>query len=401
MHFTLSPLLALAALATPQTPAEPRNVAIVIYPGVELLDFAGPGEVFAAARTSAGGRAFNVYTVAASLAPLVSQGFVHITPEFTYASCPKPDLVVVPGGNVPTASVELREFLLACARDGELVMSVCNGALALGAAGLLDGLEVTTHHGSLEELQVLVPSATVHSNRRFVDHGRVLTSAGVSAGIDGALAVVTRLCGAEAAHATARYMEYAWRPDEIAALHAMPGERVGEAAAEALLAAMRAGGVEAGLALYRKEQAAGKPVPTEAQLNRIGYTLLASRPEEGRATLTLVVELFPASANAHDSLAEALELAGDGQHALAHSRRALELIAQDATLSERLRASLTGACTSRIARLESGAPPGAFACPPCGQPCDARRFEVPGSCPGCGMQLVRVAAPPGSSGGSR
>lgn len=209
---------------------EPRNVAILVYEGVELLDFAGPGEVFAAAR-GPGGRAFRVFTVAKEKRPVRSQGFVDVTPEFSIADCPAPDIVVVPGGNVPDGDRELQEWIKRCAAKNELVMSVCNGAFLLAQAGLLDGLEVTTHHGSLRALAEGFPQTRVLTNRRFVDHGRVMTCAGVSAGIDGALHVVERLLSQETAQATARYMEYAWRPEEIAAQHAEPGRTVSAAAA--------------------------------------------------------------------------------------------------------------------------------------------------------------------------
>jgi putative intracellular protease/amidase len=356
-------LLALLALslAAPNQDAgatAPRNVAIVVYPGVELLDFAGPGEVFASAGGTLGRPAFRVYTVAETRDPLVSQGFVRVTPEFTYADCPAPDIVVVPGGRVPLASEALRAFVQKGAEESELVMSVCNGALALGAAGLLDGLEATTHHGSLERLQLLVPSAQVHSNRRYVDHGDVLTSAGVSAGIDGALAVVARLYGEEEARATARYMEYEWRPEEIAALHAQPGAPVIEPATEALLARLRADGVAAAAALYREQRAAGEASPgeappDEAALNRIGYALLRADRERARDVLALVVELFPGSANARDSLAEACELCGERERALAQTRRALGLLDGDAALTDDRRARLRAACRERLARLEA------------------------------------------------
>jgi len=132
-------------------PSAPRNVAIVVFDGVELLDFAGPGEVFSAAR--AGGRhAFRVYTVAGSTEPLVSQGFVTVTPAYTFEDCPAPDIVVVPGGGVPLRDRELRGFVQESAERCELFMSVCNGAGVLAAAGLLDGLTATTHWGALDLL---------------------------------------------------------------------------------------------------------------------------------------------------------------------------------------------------------------------------------------------------------
>jgi transcriptional regulator GlxA family with amidase domain len=94
--------------------------------------------------------------------------------------------------------------------DAEVTMSVCTGAFLLAKAGLLDGKEATTHWASVERLKSAAPNITVRADRRFVDTGKVITTAGVSAGIDGALHVVKRLLGEQAAKNTARYMEYRW-----------------------------------------------------------------------------------------------------------------------------------------------------------------------------------------------
>jgi len=189
--------------------AESRNVAIVVYPGVELLDFAGPGEVFSAA----GNGAFNVFTVGPTHEPIVSQGFVRITPEYGIADSPKPDILVIPGGHAASVyeDAKMMAWVKARVAGAELTMSVCNGALVLAKAGLLDGLRATTHFGSIEKLRSF-PRITVVPEARFVDNGRIVTTQGVSAGIDGALHVVERLLGAETAWSAARYMMYHWEP---------------------------------------------------------------------------------------------------------------------------------------------------------------------------------------------
>src|SRR5262245_28067515 len=244
-HVLLASLLAgqprSAAGESTAPPVAPRNVAILVYEGVELLDFSGPGEVFSSTR-GPDGRAFRTFTVAKTKAPVTSQGFVAITPQYSIADCPAPDLVVVPGGAVPDDDRELQAWLARCAASAELVMTVCNGAFLAARTGLLDGLEVTTHRGSLEGLAAGFPKVRVLTNRRFVDNGRVLTCAGVSAGIDGALHVVERLIGAEAAQRTAHYMEYEWRPAEIAARHAEPGRAVGAGVGAELAARVREAG---------------------------------------------------------------------------------------------------------------------------------------------------------------
>jgi transcriptional regulator GlxA family with amidase domain len=211
-------LLAIAGSARAAEKSRTRNVAVVLYQGVELLDFAGPGEVFAAAaRIGATGEApaFHVYTVGRSKAPLTSEGFVRIVPEFSIEDAPRPDLVVFPGGEVQ--SIVGDRALMAWAKtavdSAEIAVSVCNGAFVLGSLGFLDGKTATTHFGAMPRLKSSFPKANVQEGRRFVDNGKIVTTAGVSAGIDGALHVVARLLGRAAADETARYMEYRWAPE--------------------------------------------------------------------------------------------------------------------------------------------------------------------------------------------
>lgn len=191
-----------------------RNVAIVLFEGVELLDFAGPGEVFAAAQTVDGQNGFNVYTVAASTEPIISQGFVKITPQYSFETAPRADIVVFPGGDVQnfTSNETAMTWAKAAASNAEIAMSVCNGAFVLAASNLLDNKNATTHWGLIGNLRRRVPSAVIRENVRFVDNGQIVTTAGISAGIDGSLHVVERLLGAPAAKLTAKAMEYNWQP---------------------------------------------------------------------------------------------------------------------------------------------------------------------------------------------
>lgn len=191
-----------------------RNVAIVLYEGVELLDFAGPAEVFAVAQTVDGQDGFNVYTVAETSEPIVSQGFVKVTPQYSFATAPKADIVVFPGGNVNNFLKNKTSMTWAKAASGEaaFAMSVCNGAFVLADSNLLENKKITTHWTSISRLRRSVPTATVLENVRFVDNGQIITTAGISAGIDGALHVVERLLGNQAAKLTAKAMEYNWQP---------------------------------------------------------------------------------------------------------------------------------------------------------------------------------------------
>ena len=209
-------------LAAAHAGAEPRrpytrNVAIVIYENVQPLDWTGPYEVYNdAARFGAanGENAFRVYTVSKTTEVLDGQG-LRLVPNYSIENAPRPDIVVFPGG--PSDKIHADPVFFAwaekAAREAEIAQSVCTGAFVLGKAGLLDGLEVTTFHGAIDSLQRQYPRAAVKRGRRFVDNGRVVTTAGISAGIDGSLHVVARLLGRRVADQVARYMEYAWSPE--------------------------------------------------------------------------------------------------------------------------------------------------------------------------------------------
>ena len=138
-----------------------------------------------------------------------------VNPHRRLADCAQPDLLLVPGGQGTRKEMHnlvLIEWIRQKSEKSELVLSVCTGALLLAKAGLLDGLEATTHHGAIDLLRQVAPKTTVHADRRFVDNGRVVCSAGIAAGIDMSLHVVARLLGSEVAEKTARQMEYPWQP---------------------------------------------------------------------------------------------------------------------------------------------------------------------------------------------
>jgi len=177
-------------------PKGPTVVGILVFEGVELLDFTGPAEVFAIAGH---GSMFKVVTVAETTVPFATMGGLTFTPSHTYADAPPLGVLVVPGGNMRSVSTAGMAWLKTTAAATPITMSVCMGSMLLARAGLLAGLEVTTHHWSHEHLQATVPTCRVVAGKRFVDAGRIVTTAGVTAGIDGALHVVGRLHGAEAA----------------------------------------------------------------------------------------------------------------------------------------------------------------------------------------------------------
>jgi putative intracellular protease/amidase len=312
--------------------------------------------------------------------------FVMVTPQYTLDDCPAPDIVVVPGGEVPEGSLKLREWVRAKAPKAELMMSVCNGALVYGAAGLLSGLEATTHKSALQSLAILDPNVKVYTNRRYVDNGKVMTTAGISAGIDGALHVVQRMHGDEVAWKVARNMEYDWRPDEIEKLHAQPGRLVDGVEALRLIAQTQTVGLDAALAEFQKME----KKPGENVMNRWGYTLLrAQHVDEAISLLRFVDAAFPTSSNASDSLSEALEAKGDLDGAKKAAQTCLARLEKETSLPAARRQLVHNAAASRLARL-SGAPASSFkyTCPPCSGDCDKIGYLESGRCPGCAMELV-------------
>ena len=193
------------------------NVGILVFHDVEVLDFAGPFEVFSRTRMQPGvdsrrsndGAPLNVYTVAKTKAAVLATGGLEIVPKYDFSDCPPVDLLVIPGGFGTRRLLNDEETLAwikSTAARATKVASVCTGSLLLAKAGLLTGKRATTHSGAFETLKSLDPSIHV-VKERFVDEG-IITSAGISAGIDMALHVVSKLLGPEVSDDTAAYMEY-------------------------------------------------------------------------------------------------------------------------------------------------------------------------------------------------
>ncbi len=193
--------------------ASRKVVAVVVHEHVEMIDFAGPVEVFASARDAAGERMFRVVLVAPSKQPVHPNGLTTtVQPDHDLGDCPQPAVLVVPGGDTERLVKDpaFCAWLQRTAPKCEVVLSVCTGAFALAHCGLLDGKAATTFHGAIPGLQRAFPKVRVQRGVKFVDSGLCVTAAGVSSGIEGALHVVERLCGAEQAAKVAEYMEYTW-----------------------------------------------------------------------------------------------------------------------------------------------------------------------------------------------
>lgn len=192
-----------------------RAVGILLFRDVEVLDFAGPLEMFSVASRVSLRLApdspppFDVFTVAADAAPVHARAGLVVTPNHAFSDHPTIDVLVVPGGDVraPLACPATLRWLEDRATHAEVTASVCTGAFLLGACGLLDGCDVTTHHEDLDALAQACPAARVRAQRRWIDSGAVVTAAGVAAGLDMSLHLIERFAGAELAAATARYVE--------------------------------------------------------------------------------------------------------------------------------------------------------------------------------------------------
>ena len=185
-----------------------KKVAILIFSGVEILDYTGPYEMFGAANC-------DVYTVAATNNPVTTAMGMTVVPKYAFADAPQPDVLVVPGGGVKGAcdSPPTLAYVRSVTAHAQHTMSVCNGAFILAAAGLLDGLTATTTYHNISRLASQFPKIHVVDDERYTDNGRIITTAGLSAGIDGALHVIGRLFGAGVAQQVALDEEYDWRPD--------------------------------------------------------------------------------------------------------------------------------------------------------------------------------------------
>jgi transcriptional regulator GlxA family with amidase domain len=199
-----------------------RTIGIYVFDDVEVLDFAGPYEVFTCAarvgaRLAPGAEPpFRVLTIGQRPAMLRARAGLSVFPEADFNTPGRIDVLIVAGGVVTAelAKPEVIGWIAATAREGELVASVCTGAFLLAAAGLLDGQPATTHWEDLDDLRAAYPQVRVRQQSedepRWIDNGRVVTSGGISAGIDMSLHLVERLAGRELAVLTARQMEYEW-----------------------------------------------------------------------------------------------------------------------------------------------------------------------------------------------
>ena len=193
--------------AAPQAQRQTKRVAILIFDGVQIIDYAGPYEVF-------GQAGFEVFTVAAAADPITTAMGMKVTPSYTLDDSPEPNIIVIPGGGVTTAqsNPKIIKWIQEGEKRADHVLSVCNGAFILAKTGLLDGKSATTFYGLIDGFRAFAPNTTVVTDKRYVDNGKIITTAGLSSGIDGSLYVVSKLLGKARAQMVALNMEYNWQP---------------------------------------------------------------------------------------------------------------------------------------------------------------------------------------------
>lgn len=193
-----------------------RTIGLLVFDQIEVLDLGGPFEVLSVASRLAERdgepQPFRVLLIAAQPGPIVARGGLRVLPDLLLEEAPRLDVLIVPGGVVDAVAADHRvtDWVQEQARQVELLASVCTGAFVLAGAGLLNGLKVTTHWEDQADLARLFPALSVVPGVSWVDHGRVVTSGGISAGIDMTLHLVERLHSRALAERTARQMEYRW-----------------------------------------------------------------------------------------------------------------------------------------------------------------------------------------------
>ena len=187
------------------------NIGIYIYDQAEVLDFSGPFEVFSVANRLAN-LDWNIWLVGANENLVEARGAFKVIPDYSIQNVPALDLLIVVGGVhlEEVHKMEVIDWIRETAEKVQVIASICTGAFLLAEAGLLDGLEVTTHWEDISDLQRNYPNVQVREGVRWIEQGKLFTAAGISAGIDLSLALVSKFAGEELAERTAQQMEYAW-----------------------------------------------------------------------------------------------------------------------------------------------------------------------------------------------
>ncbi len=192
------------------------NIGIYIYDNAEVLDFSGPFEVFTtASRVCTDNDPFKVFLIGETGNTVKARAGFSVNPTYGIGNHPKLDVLMVAGGYHydEIKKQNVLDWIAMQANRSEYIASICSGAWLLAAAGILTNLNVTTHWEDIEELQSSYPDLNVHANARWIDEGKHITSAGISAGIDMSLHLVKKFHNLKLALKTAKQMEYDWNPD--------------------------------------------------------------------------------------------------------------------------------------------------------------------------------------------
>jgi copper(I)-binding protein/putative intracellular protease/amidase len=189
-------------------PPNRKRAAILIFNGVQIIDYSGPYEVF-------GQAGLEVFTVASGPAMITTAMGMKVTPHYTLDDSPAANVLIIPGGGVSATQRDPRviKWIQERSQQAEYVLSVCNGAYILAKTGLLDGLAATTFYDLIDGLSAVAPKTKLVRDQRYVDNGKIITTAGISSGIDGSLYVVSKMFGKARAQMAALNMEYNWMPD--------------------------------------------------------------------------------------------------------------------------------------------------------------------------------------------
>lgn len=187
------------------------SVGIFLFNEVEVLDFAGPFEVFSITKVHEE-KPFTVYTVSQNGEMITARNGLKVKPDYSIEDLPPVDILIIPGGKGARENEVKNDIVINWVRqqmkEVKLMTSVCTGALLLAKAGLLEGLKAITHWGSIQTFKKDFPNVEVMENVKFVDEGHIITSAGISAGINMSFHIVKNLLGVEIAEETAKNMEY-------------------------------------------------------------------------------------------------------------------------------------------------------------------------------------------------
>lgn len=232
-------MLLLVPCSGAQDKAARPKIAILVFDNIQLFDFMGPYDVLR--------RDNDAYLVAEKPVIETYGGKIpslKIAPQYTFANAPRPDVLVIPGGGsdkpgkrgvgAQLQNPALLKWVKETAGQATYVLTVCNGAFIAAEAGLLDGMKATTFHTMIDDLKQAYPKVQVVDDQRFVDNGRVISTAGITSGVDGALYLNSKLHGKAASQLAALSLEYAWAPESTFARAALADMRIPDAFYEAV-----------------------------------------------------------------------------------------------------------------------------------------------------------------------